>query len=260
MKIIHSYFPNTEKKNNVESYLLLSKLSVESILKFYDNVELYTTEKNKEIVEKYGIPYTNIDTKLFDGVDKIKNYALSKIMVYNEQNEPYIHIDYDVVLNQKIDFEEQICFGHMDYYDNQFFKFKEEYYLKNYRLIKDLLPDDVKVNVDVNFIPNFCIFGAKDYNSVKTTFNKILRFYYNNLNLIDGLNYAPSLIEQFLFLPFYKTSNDLKSENIKIISTHPMLSQYVDWYNIMDIYMPFIHFTDVKNNEDKFKTILKINY
>lgn len=259
MKIIHSYFPNTEKKNEIESYLLLSKLSVESILKFYDNVVLYTTEENKDIIEKYKIPYTNIDTALFNGIDKIKNYALPKIMVYNTQNEPFIHIDYDVILNAKVDFEEQICFGHMDYYNNQFHEFKEEYYLKNYRCIIDLLPDEVKNNVDINFIPNFCIFGTKDYNGVKTTFNKILKFYYDNLNLIDSLNNVPSLIEQFLFLPFYRTSNNLKKENIKILSEHPMLSQYIDWYGEMDIYLPFLHFTDVKNNNDNLKSILKIN-
>jgi hypothetical protein len=257
MRIIQSFFPNSGMNIDLDIYLYLTKLSVDSILKFYDGVELYTTQNIKDLIEENNIPYTNINTKLFNNFESMENYAIPKIITYIEQTKPYIHIDYDVIINKKIEFDEEICFGHMDY-NGQNNKFKDEYYLKSYWMIENFLPQQINENVDVNFIPNFCVFGTNNCDSVKFTFKKILEFYKNNHVVMKNLNYIASLTEQFLFLPFYKSFYKLEDKNIKIISEHPMLAQYISWYNDRDIDLPFIHFTNVKNN-NHIKSILKIN-
>lgn len=69
----------------------------------YGNVHLTTdTEGAKILVEQMGLPYDSVSTSL-DGLNVHHGlWAYGKILTYLEQNEPFLHIDFDVLLWRKL--------------------------------------------------------------------------------------------------------------------------------------------------------------
>jgi len=53
--------------------------------KHYGNIHLYTTEMEAEQINKIGVPYTSIDTKLLNNVDT-KVYGIPKMHTYREMD------------------------------------------------------------------------------------------------------------------------------------------------------------------------------
>jgi hypothetical protein len=105
MKIIQSFWSGnlTEVTNNYGwfsyKYNWLSwLLSCHQLIKFHKDVELYTDRFGYEIlITKLQLPYTKVHVVLDDLNDYQKDlWAISKIKVYQMQNEPFLHIDGDV--------------------------------------------------------------------------------------------------------------------------------------------------------------------
>jgi len=105
MKIIQSFWTGGNS-NEIPScgwysnkyHLLGWILSVNQLVKYYDEVELVTDRFGYELlIEKLQLPYTNVHVVL----DELNNYpkdlwALAKIKAYQMQTEPFLHIDGDV--------------------------------------------------------------------------------------------------------------------------------------------------------------------
>lgn len=80
-------------------------LSANQLVKYHKNVVLYTDQKGKEIlVDKLHLPYTKVHVVL-DELDKYhKNlWAIGKIKTYQLQDKPFIHVDGDVFVWDKLD-------------------------------------------------------------------------------------------------------------------------------------------------------------
>lgn len=86
---------NTEK-NLIECFAL----SLHYTKKWFDEVHLVTDFEGKDLVEKYGLSFDNIDTSLEHAMMGIyeNHWSLGKIYACKLQKEPFIHIDIDVIL------------------------------------------------------------------------------------------------------------------------------------------------------------------
>lgn len=75
-------------------------ISVNKSLELFDKVELVTDDQGYSIlVEQLKLPFTKVSL----GLNSLDNYdkdfwALGKIKAYQEQNEPFIHLDDDAIL------------------------------------------------------------------------------------------------------------------------------------------------------------------
>lgn len=90
-----------KSKKDLASTLTLSVLESK---KQFKEVNFYTNKFGKDLVDYYEIPFDNVFVVL-DKFDKILHpnlWAYIKIYVYNLQKEPFIHIDNDVILWDKI--------------------------------------------------------------------------------------------------------------------------------------------------------------
>ncbi|WP_340063533.1 DUF6734 family protein [Ascidiimonas aurantiaca] len=73
-------------------------LSSNQLIKYYDEVELYTDRQGYDIlINKLKLPYTKVHV----GLDELNTYdsdlwALPKIYTYSLQDEPFLHVDGDV--------------------------------------------------------------------------------------------------------------------------------------------------------------------
>lgn len=86
---------NTEK-NLIECFAL----SLHYTKKWFDEVHLVTDFEGKDLVERYGLSFDNIDTSLEHVMMGIyeNHWSLGKIYACKLQKEPFIHIDIDVIL------------------------------------------------------------------------------------------------------------------------------------------------------------------
>lgn len=114
MKIIQSFWTGGNS-NEIpscgwfsEKYHMLGWiLSVNQLVKYYDEVELVTDRFGYELlIEKLQLPYTNVHVVL----DELNNYppdlwALAKIKAYQMQTAPFLHIDGDVFVWERFDDE-----------------------------------------------------------------------------------------------------------------------------------------------------------
>jgi len=108
MKIVHSFWskpfyerPSTSEKRK---FLLTSfAFSCLQARKFYDNVELVTDKKGKDLLmEELGLPYTQCRT-ILDDVNEYETdiFSVGKIYAYANQTEPFLHIDGDLFIWEK---------------------------------------------------------------------------------------------------------------------------------------------------------------
>lgn len=109
-KAIYSYWEDNRKKVNggytsKKNLAISLTLSVELALKQFEEVELITNTYGKNLlIDKYKVPFTSVKVVL-DQFDNILNpdfWAYVKIFTYSIQEEPFVHIDNDVILWDKI--------------------------------------------------------------------------------------------------------------------------------------------------------------
>lgn len=109
MKVVYSYWETGDglKKpgNWLNSRFMLSSMviSVLNSYKHYGRVEMVTDTRSKLWIEKLGLPFESIKTDLdeLDRYDK-NSWALGKIKAYSIQNEPFMHVDLDVILYETL--------------------------------------------------------------------------------------------------------------------------------------------------------------
>jgi hypothetical protein len=86
--------------NSEEALMECFALSLHFSKKWFKEVHLVTDKKGKELIDAYGLEFTNVSIELEDALADIdkKNWALGKIYACKVQDKPFIHIDNDVIL------------------------------------------------------------------------------------------------------------------------------------------------------------------
>jgi hypothetical protein len=197
MKIIQSFW-SAQKDISTYSFgwldakyhLLSWILSSHQLKKHYDDVELVTDQAGYEIlINRLKLPYTKVHV-ILDKLNKFddKLWALAKIKAYSIQDEPFLHVDGDVFIWDKIDMginnydiivqnEELIT----PYYD--------EMWSKVYPHL-NCLPIVMR-----NYIEgvdrgayNMGIFGASNLEFIKQYVNNSFEFVDSNIGFISSIN------------------------------------------------------------------------
>lgn len=208
-------------KHKVSKQLLYqSLLSAYSAVKIYGNCKLYTNERTWDILKSFDIPYTEVDTGLLDKLYlKSNSFAIPKLYAFADQNEPFIHIDFDTFLLKKLKIEphNEIIYA---YDDISFLKFpngdvKGQYksitfedleffnrsYFQSVLELQEFFPEGFLKNLHLDIIPNFCIFGGYNYGLIERTVKKQIEMYRKGKHRFDEDPNMSQIIEQMSFFP-----------------------------------------------------------
>lgn len=205
MKIIHTYVPVGDTKFN--KYIAYS-MSLSALLakRHYDNVVLYTDKKTGEIVKQLKIPYDSINTELLDNFSE-KTFSIPKLLVYSNQKEPFIHIDLDTFIFDKIEFTDKkriySTFPEgsgdilkFDIANSSFFNT----YIIPLQKIQENLPNEFSKHIIFKNVPNMSVFGGFNHELISEATKYCLDIYENNMSFFDSNYYNACIIEQ-LFIP-----------------------------------------------------------
>ena len=82
---------------SAEEHLMGWALSCLSLRRHYVDVVLYTDSAGKELlVDRLGLPYTDVQVVFDDFACLPHHWALAKVKTYSMQTEPFLHVDADV--------------------------------------------------------------------------------------------------------------------------------------------------------------------
>lgn len=104
-KAVFSYFNPTKSFGNkcgfnkFSDFLFTSALSIACASRHFPEVQVISSSWGVELFSQFNLPVTNYSNKL----DEIKDisrffWAYGKLVAYNEQKEPFVHIDNDVFM------------------------------------------------------------------------------------------------------------------------------------------------------------------
>lgn len=218
MKIIQSFWSGNSRdftnnygwysyKYNWMSWLL----SCHQLVKFHKDVELYTDRFGYEIlITKLQLPYTKVHVVLDDLNDYHKDlWAISKIKVYEMQNEPFLHIDGDVFVWESL-FDK---FKNSDIL-TQNLEITADCYVKMWNEISpnlSYMPIEIEnYHKDTtNFACNMGIVGGNDLNFFKEYAKISIDFVDQNASAVPKINCLNFnlFFEQILFYQFAKIQN-----------------------------------------------------
>lgn len=229
MKIIHTYLP-TENGTSIDKlYIYTITLSVLLAKKHYDHVVLYTNEEFADIVRGIGLPYDEINTSILEGLE-YKTFSIPKMLVYQVQEEPFIHIDLDTLLFKKYDFTdiESIYCSFPENFEQISLKDKNDFYytyIQPTLRIKQNLPEEFIKHISFKDVPNMSVLAVTDTNLMKNAVTYCLKIYEENRGYFDSNFYHACVIEQ-LFIPaalrmFKKQKNDGRDFLINFIHKKP---------------------------------------
>lgn len=169
-----------KSKKDLASTLTLSVLESK---KQFKQVNFYTNKFGKELVDYYQIPFDNVFLVLdkFDNVLHPNLWAYIKIYVYSLQREPFIHIDNDVILWDKIP----------ESYNQYDLFFQNKEHLLTHRGYKGLLEKASKfpvVNQDIiNCKPSYAfncgIVAGKNLDLIKRWHDIVYEFIFSEGNI-----------------------------------------------------------------------------
>jgi len=187
MKIVYSYWDtgNGLKKpgNWFNTQFMLSSMvmSVLNSYKHYGRVEMVTDSASKVWIEKLGLPFESIRTDL----DELQKYdkgswALGKIKAYSIQEEPFLHVDLDVILFEPL--SQKLV--NNDLYVQNFEPFHIDAYHKTYMPYIELI-EDLGTDLPIGFhdkkqAVNLGIYGCNNLEFNKLYCDSVFRFIENN--------------------------------------------------------------------------------
>jgi hypothetical protein len=252
MKVIYSFkvFKNHYKPID-DTFFKVAAFSVASASKFY-KTKLYCDESSKNLFTQKGIIFDE-----YEILHEIKNYngwlyCMPKIHAMIHEDEPYIHLDFDSLIFEKIYSSHTITYGYPEINLTNNSSLEQMDYLNKYYInpYNKYIVDRIEklVSTQWNLIPNHSFIMVKSPELVREIYTKILKDI--PLNVFEMI--TPMLIEQFLLYMFL-----LKNKvDIGFLSNLPT-------YDIIDKLMgsyKFYHFDFYanKNRSDEIDSILKI--
>jgi hypothetical protein len=89
-----------------EMFSCAGKLSVRLASRHFDRIELVTDTPGANYAERLGIPFDSVSTDL-DRISDIspKLWCYGKMEAYRLQEEPFAHLDFDIFIKRRIDFD-----------------------------------------------------------------------------------------------------------------------------------------------------------
>lgn len=114
MKVVHTY---VEKHGIIWKEILYTQyLSLILAKKHYGNISFYGDGGACKQIKEIGLPYDEINHEIIEKND-VKTWSIPKIKVYESMDEPFLHIDTDTLLFNKIEldtFDQDYLFSHID--------------------------------------------------------------------------------------------------------------------------------------------------
>ena len=270
MKIVHTYIKtkNGTGFNEYTAYSML--LSVLLAKKHYERVELYCNQEIHDIVREIGIPYTNINVEVLEDVN-VDTFSIPKLMVYSLQEEPFIHIDLDTFLFNKLpELDRNTIWGCYPEGSGEYIGYTKNTtnffttYLQGSFKIQNDVPEDFLEFVKFKDVMNMCVFGGYNFSLIKRASQYCLEIYNKNKEFFDSDYYYSCIIEQ-LFIPSavrYIVNSKLSARKTDselftfFFDKNPTLIHYEEKKQMY----PFIiesnkQILNIKNRDDIFKNI-----
>lgn len=229
MRLIHTFVPsNPDSKEGKHRNIIWKELIYVQMLsallakREYGKIDLYTNNPIKDLVLEIGIPYDNIDTEVL-GENRSELFSIPKLRVYNEINEPFIHIDTDTLIYKKIDFsrfDNSVMFSHPDikkpvYEDTEkmndiftsypsldesdsFFKSARVTYLDLFHHLINQHSEFKRRNIRISEIPNMNILMVRDFENFRYASKLSLDHYEKNKSIIDSFKNGECYSEQLM--------------------------------------------------------------
>ena len=114
MKVVHTY---VDKHNLIWKELIYTQyLSALLAKKHYGNISFYGDNLACKQIKELGLPYDEINSDIVKNKDT-DTWSVPKIKVYQAQTEPFLHIDTDTLIFNKIELEtynQDFLFSHKD--------------------------------------------------------------------------------------------------------------------------------------------------
>ncbi len=194
MKAIYSFWTKPYRDNNGKLHGSLTNmfminclaLSVSYARRLFDSVELITDCDGKAMFEPLGI-FDKVDTSL-EALDNInpKFWAAGKILAYMLQDEPFLHLDYDVFLKT---LRPEMLHAKLVCQHKENFR-KHAFYPEAVKMIKDWGYESNLLYTPIKAALNCGIFGGNDIDFIK-------RYTTEADKLILWMNDRPELFDQF---------------------------------------------------------------
>ena len=207
MQVVHTYIPTVP--GEIVPPIIWKELMYGQMLsallaqREYGNITLYTNKTIAKQIEEIGVPYNEINTTILNGVVS-KSYTYPKMRVFKELTLPYLHIDTDTYIFNKIDFsptKSPIVYAHSDQhidFQNLNTPLGLSFYINNiskcYTSLFFLHEEEHQgldpMNVDLFKIPNGNITYVKDTALMRQGTRKALEYYERHKNIIDRNTYG----------------------------------------------------------------------
>lgn len=219
MKVVHSF---------VDSYNCLWKelaysqyLSAVLAKEHYGNISFYSTPEIVKQVRDLGMEYDDYNESVVTISDH-DTWSLPKLKTFRDMDEPFLHLDNDTFIIDKIEFDKKYTFSHLDTGfkkikvdlqegfdgiinsvnyskgEKDFYTQYNETYLRLFFKLLDKTPDVVIDNFHFSSIPNMNITYVEDPVTFGRAVDVSLEHYYNNKKLIDSEKYGPCYVEQLM--------------------------------------------------------------
>ena len=215
--IVHTLLKKSFKLRGVkeEYYVNIIRLNQLLCKKNYPEYKLHLH------ADKYGIEFMkkhqllNYDTISISKISNIldsnyKNlFAAGKIELFSFFDKPFIHIDLDLFLLKKIDFEgfKDIIIAHfetVDFKNEKSYNSWKKWYYDDYLEIIDI--DDYLSFINLSYSANFSIFGTlnkEHIEKINNHYSKILKIIEDNHSKLEKLHGASSILEQLSLNKLY---------------------------------------------------------
>lgn len=216
MKIVHTCWIDEGKDPLKDSFgwcsapyhLMSWALSCLQLLQFYEDIELITDKKGKELlIDKLNLPYKKVRVEL-DNLDLVQIpglWVMKKIYSYTLHEEPFLHVDGDVFVYAP--FPKELLSGQLiaQNIEQDFDYYKELVGLVDVSF--PFVPKPIKEQIDKkNEIQasNAGFLGGKNHAFFKDYFQMVEQFITVNQDQIKSLNPMQirdfnQLVEQYMF-------------------------------------------------------------
>lgn len=216
MKIVHTFWIDEGKDPLKDSFgwcsapyhLMSWALSCLQLHQFYDNIELITDSKGKELlIDQLQLPYKKVRIELDDvGLVQIPGlWVMKKIYSYTRHEEPFLNVDGDVFVY--VPFPKELISGQLI---AQNIEQDFDYYKELVGLIGNtfpFVPKPIKDQIDKGKeiqASNAVIFGGKNHAFFKDYFKVVEQFILGNQEKIKSLSPSQlvnfnAVVEQYIF-------------------------------------------------------------
>jgi hypothetical protein len=251
MKLVHTFVPNkfdlrNEKHKNLiwKDLIYVQMLSVLLAKREYGHISFYTNNTIKKQITDIGIPYSEIDTDILQDTTS-DLFSIPKLRIYKEIKEPFVHIDTDTLIYNKIDFSKydaSVTYSHpdirppvhknsedklFDIFNNypslkdsdSFFKSAKVTYVDLFNRLTNDHSEFKLNNIRVGDIPNMNIVIVNDHENFNLASQMSLDHYIRNKEVIDSTKNGECYIEQLMIHLNMMEISEKYREEVKLKKT-----------------------------------------